>query len=224
MDLDLVNKQYWSQVPPEEIMSGVHYPGKELFDIINHSSNILDIGCGNGKVSNFLYEAGHIVTGVDINKKAIEKNKRENPAINYQYADITEKIPFPDNSFDVITIPYVFVSIVDVDLVHHAVSEITRVLKKGGYIWLCEAIYSNEYRERYVDGKNKTGLNNLALSYKKDQEGKATDNVKRAIKHYSENELDILFCDFTKVSMDIISEKSPSSGMEIQTIILVYKN
>lgn len=224
MDLDLVNKKYWSHVPPEEIMSGVHYPGKELFDVIEQGSNILDIGCGNGKVSSFLYEAGHKVTGVDINKNAIEKNKQENPAINYYYADITEKIPFPDNTFDVITISYVFVSIVDVDLVRYAVSEIRRVLKKGGYIWLCEAIYSNEYMERYVDGKNKTGLNNIALSYKKDSSGMATGEVKRVIKHYSENELDILFGDLTKVSSDKIVEKSPSSGMEFQTIVLVYKS
>jgi len=38
--------------------------------------NILDIGCGAGRISNFLAKAGHIVTGIDVSKQLINIARR----------------------------------------------------------------------------------------------------------------------------------------------------
>ncbi len=222
MDWDSINKQYWSKLLPQDIMSGVHFPGNELLDIVNIESHILDIGCGQGKVSNFLFEKGFKVTGIDINETAINKNKHENNKINFVYADITNEIPFPDGHFDVITIPYVLVSIINNNFTLKAIQEITRVLKNDGLVWVCEAIYSKDYKERYKDAFNKTGLKNIAFSYLKNINFKE-EKVKRVIKHFSIAELDELFKNFQKLYSEITIEKSPSSGLEIQTAILIYK-
>tara|TARA_B110001450_G_scaffold242437_1_gene252763 strand:- start:256 stop:888 length:633 start_codon:yes stop_codon:yes gene_type:complete len=44
--------------------------------IANKNAKILDIGCGNGRDSNFFSKKGFNVTGIDISQKAIEKNSK----------------------------------------------------------------------------------------------------------------------------------------------------
>jgi 2-polyprenyl-3-methyl-5-hydroxy-6-metoxy-1,4-benzoquinol methylase len=59
---------------------------------IGENDNVLDIGCGNGFVSNKISEKAGTVTGIDINVKNIEianrLYKREN--INFIAGDVTE--------------------------------------------------------------------------------------------------------------------------------------
>jgi ubiquinone/menaquinone biosynthesis C-methylase UbiE len=214
---DEINKQYWSNEEPEKILAGVHFPGEELTKLIEEKSTILDVGCGSGKISEYLYKKGYIVTGIDINKKALEENKKRNVDITYSEADITKKIPFEDSSFDAITIPYVFVSIIDKKAAQRAADELIRVLKTDGILWLCEATHSQDYEDRYKIGKELTDLDNVAVSFDGDKK------VKRFIRHYSNEEMDELFQSLSKLSTEQLGIISPSSGMEVQTIINVYK-
>lgn len=221
MDEDEINKQYWSNEEPEKILAGVYFPGEELIKLVRTRSKVLDVGCGSGKVSEYLQEKGYIVTGIDINKKALEENKKRNSDITYLEADITKRLPFDDSYFDAITVPYVFVSIIDVEEARKAATELVRVLKVGGILWLCEATYSKDYEERYKIGKELTGLDNVATSLFNDGPNKG--KVKRFIRHYSNEETDKLFSSLNKLSSKQVGVVSPSSGMEVQTIINVYK-
>ena len=218
---DEINKQYWSNEEPEKILAGVHFPGEELTSLIKAKSTILDVGCGSGKISEYLCNKGYIVTGIDINRKALEENKKRNTNITYCEADITKKLPFDDSSFDAITIPYVFVSIIDKKEAQRAADELIRVLKTDGILWLCEATYSKDYEDRYKIGKELTGLDNVAASFLKSDNG--DKKVKRFIRHYSSEEIDELFQSLSKLSTEQLGIISPSSGMEVQTIINVYK-
>lgn len=223
MDFDVLNKKYWAEIKSDYILSGVRLPGDELKSLLHSASIVLDVGCADGKVSEFLFKQGYQVTGVDINQSVILKNQLNNVSISYQYADITDAIPFADGVFDAVVTSFVFVSIIEPDLTKKAAEEIIRVLKPGGILWICEAIYSPDYIHRYKDGKNKTGLNNIAISYVKNEVGQEVESVKRVIKHYSQLELNQLFYNLTLISAQEVSEISPSSGMNVQATVSVYK-
>jgi ubiquinone/menaquinone biosynthesis C-methylase UbiE len=63
--------------------------------------NGLDIGCGTGVSSRALKTFCYHVIGVDPNKKMLSETVTED-AISYQLM-IKDKLPFPDNSFDICT-------------------------------------------------------------------------------------------------------------------------
>ncbi|MDD3284568.1 MAG: class I SAM-dependent methyltransferase [Patescibacteria group bacterium] len=221
MKEDEINKQYWSNEKPEKILAGVYFPGEELTKFIKMKSTILDVGCGSGKVSEYLHKKNYIVTGIDINKNALKENNQRNSNITYIKADITERLPFNDSTFDAITVPYVFVSIIDKEEAQYAATELIRVLKTNGILWLCEATYSKDYEERYKIGKELTGLKNIATAVFSD--GPDKGKVQRFIHHYSGEEMDEIFQSLTKLSSKQLGIISPSSGMKVQTIITVYK-
>ncbi|MDQ6843972.1 MAG: class I SAM-dependent methyltransferase [Bacteroidota bacterium] len=63
---------------------------KFIMDALNEnvapSSNVLDVGCGNGLISISLGKAGHHVLGIDISEKAIEKAKEKNNLPNVRFS------------------------------------------------------------------------------------------------------------------------------------------
>jgi hypothetical protein len=98
-----------------------------------------------------------------------------------------------------------------------AAREITRVLKNSGYLWICEGTTSADYVDRYKIGKATTGQENIALSLTD------TGDIKRVIRHYKESDLDMLFSGFSKIKVDYITVKSPSSGMNVESLRIVYQ-
>lgn len=91
---------------------------------------VLDVGCGGGFLSNYLSSQGFQVTGVDLSESSlgIAKEKDLTKNVNYIAAD-AYKLPFPDQSFDVIT---------STDFLEHVsepkrvLQEVARCLKSGG--------------------------------------------------------------------------------------------
>jgi ubiquinone/menaquinone biosynthesis C-methylase UbiE len=106
------------------------------------STRILDIGCGRGDISLYLAKNAGEVTGIDYSKEAIDlanSVKKTFPPsvygkVNFQVMNV-KKLSFPDNYFDVV---------ICIDVLEHlyreeaekALSEIKRVLKKNGILFL----------------------------------------------------------------------------------------
>lgn len=68
--------------------------------------SILDIGCGNGWLSNLLSKSGHIVIGLDQNRPELKQATRvflPNPDLSFLEANIFSA-PFPAGHFDVIVL------------------------------------------------------------------------------------------------------------------------
>lgn len=221
MEIDSINKKYWSTVEPENILSGLCLPEEELFKLLEPNSKILDVGCGNAKVAEYLYEKGYEITGIDINKTALQENRENNRNISFIEADITDNLPFSDSTFDAVVVPYVFVSIINDEEGKRAANELIRVLKTNGILWICEATFSEDYKERYKIGKELTGLDSVSLSFSKEI-GKQ-NNIERVIRHYSEKEIELLFEPLHKLFSKQIAVVSPNSGMTVQTIVSVFR-
>jgi SAM-dependent methyltransferase len=132
-----VNKQQYFDMYKYE-NSHWWFLGKHLFigsvlsGLKNEPRNILDIGSGTGGTTKFLEQWGNI-TGIEKNKIAYELAKKRH--LNIIKAD-ANKLPFPDKSFDLITI---------IDVLYHKeinenkiIRETSRVLKKGGKLLIMD--------------------------------------------------------------------------------------
>ncbi|MCK4325598.1 class I SAM-dependent methyltransferase [bacterium] len=114
----------------------------ELISLLNkHNINltkakILDMGCGGGRLLRFFMEMGaqpSNLHGIDLMDYRIEIAKNLNPNISYQVCD-AQKIPFEDETFDIVTQFVVFSSIHDDGIIKNISGEITRILKKDGIV------------------------------------------------------------------------------------------
>lgn len=65
-------------------------------------NNIIDIGCGTGALCNVFKQYGLTVTGIDPALGMIETagKRKQNKDIKFIQANVLEKLPFEDNSFD----------------------------------------------------------------------------------------------------------------------------
>lgn len=92
-NLDLIYS--WS----EEVPHSYFYNTRKIMDYLSSCADgkvksILDIGCGNGHIANFLKSKGYDVVGVDYSKQAIDLAKKTYPNIPFY------KIAVEDENLD----------------------------------------------------------------------------------------------------------------------------
>jgi SAM-dependent methyltransferase len=93
---------------------------------------VLDIGCGQGRMSRYLAGLGANVTGVDVSAAMLEKARAASPAsISYIHADVTGHPSWWDGRpFDGCTCE---MALMDIDDLAGALSTVTTVLRPGGW-------------------------------------------------------------------------------------------
>jgi len=97
---------------------------------------ILDVGAGTGRLSLRLAERGAEVTALDVSEEMLNMLKQKvkkhtfSKGMTFVVAD-AESLPFPDNSFDIITAAFLIVHLKNLK---HFFAESYRVLKPGGLL------------------------------------------------------------------------------------------
>ena len=99
---------------PESRRDGGHY-----------TPQVLDLCCGTGDIA--LRFTGHVV-GADFTEEMLQVARTRSARIEWMRADALN-LPFPDNSFDVITIGYGLRNLADIE---RGLRECYRVLRRGG--------------------------------------------------------------------------------------------
>lgn len=99
---------------------------------IAKDSDILDIGTFTGFLPAKLYQNGYLnVKGVDIAEEAISYGQKKYPFLRDNLISFNgEKLPFPDNYFDIVLMFDVIEHIPNIDT--FLKQEVGRILKKGG--------------------------------------------------------------------------------------------
>jgi len=103
------------------------------------ANTILDLGSGTGRHIVYLAQRGFSVFGLDSSPEGIEVTRQwlaeEGLEVDLQLQSMTDRLPYEDNFFD---------AVISIQVIHHAdtaairsiVQEITRVLKKGGFLFV----------------------------------------------------------------------------------------
>ena len=89
----------------------------------------LDFGCGHGQFTQMISRYCDSVIGIDCSPVAIEKARKNHPAIEFELLDESGRFPYDDNSFDTVFAIDVLEHILDTEGI---LGEINRVLKIGG--------------------------------------------------------------------------------------------
>jgi ubiquinone/menaquinone biosynthesis C-methylase UbiE len=91
------------------------------------NTDLLDLGCGSGEITQKYKELGFNTSGVDFSEVAVKIACEKGLAC--KVADLDERIPFDDHSYDVVTASDVLEHVFDPI---HVLSEVNRVLKIEG--------------------------------------------------------------------------------------------
>lgn len=96
--------------------------------IEKYNGNILEVGSGEGRLSNFIHNKGRSIVSIDINGIRLIKSKQTYPNLNLIRGD-AQDLPFPDNFFEVVVSIENFEHLPDVN---RHLSEVKRILKPSG--------------------------------------------------------------------------------------------
>lgn len=103
---------------------------KQILNLIPKGSNVLDVGCNSGEMGRVIMkERNAKVSGIDLASKLVQKAKQR--GLNAVVGDAQKRIPFKDNSFDVVVLGELIEHVIDLG---GLMNEALRVLKKGGKI------------------------------------------------------------------------------------------
>jgi ubiquinone/menaquinone biosynthesis C-methylase UbiE len=119
---------------------------KALREIISDENlEILEIGCGTGKNTEFLQTKAKKLIGADFSAEMLEKAKAKITAENVEFRqlDLRESWDFPENSFDLTTCSLALEHIEDIDFVF---SEANRVLRGEGKFYFGELHPFKQYQ------------------------------------------------------------------------------
>jgi len=132
---------------------------------------ILEIGCGNGNVSNFLLNNGYTIVGCDLFYEGLRFAKERNNKLKLIQGNVF-KLPIKSKSFDIVCAFDVIEHLDDV----RAIKEMERVCKNEGYIFITVPAFKflwsyiddiSCHKRRYFifDIKNLFNKYNIKLEY-----------------------------------------------------------
>jgi len=118
----------WKRLLVEEAM--------RIVDFLPHTPKVLDLACGTGDIALRLSDYGIKVVGLDITPRMVEiatqktRQASDSIASAFVVGDMME-LPYPDDSFDLVTVGYGFRNVPVLD---DALREVYRVLRPGGSV------------------------------------------------------------------------------------------
>lgn len=126
-------------------------------ELVKEDNKILDIGCGYGRTLNELYQKGYKnLFGVDFSQGMIDRGLKQFPYLNLK-KNIKNTLPFSDNSFDSVILIAVLTCIYDSHSQENLISEIKRVLKPDGVLYINDYLINSDERNltRYKNFEEK---------------------------------------------------------------------
>ena len=156
MKKNSAQEKYWDKAAEKKEFP-TPFKIEEFEKFVSKEMNILDVGCGYGRTLNELHNRGfENLNGIDYSQGMINRGLRERPYLNLIKTD-GDRIPFPDNEFDAVLLVAVLTSNTKDEEQENIISEISRVLKNGGILYLTDFLINQDKRniERYQKYEDK---------------------------------------------------------------------
>ena len=151
-------QEYWNRVSGTKQFT-TPFQAEAFEQHVSTDAKILDVGCGYGRTLNELYHMGYQnLTGIDFSNGMIERGKSQFPYLNLLVKE-SASIDFPDNHFDAVILFAVLTCIVSDAEQKKLISEIERVLKPGGILYINDFLLNTDERNsnRYQKYANQYG-------------------------------------------------------------------
>lgn len=121
-------------------------------------ARVLDLGCGYGRATRELADAGYRVVGADSSPAMLARARVERPDL--ELVRLTPgPLPFADESFDAACLLAVLTCVPDPDDREGLAAELVRVLRPGGWLFVSDLLVQSDERNRlrYAAGFAKFG-------------------------------------------------------------------
>ncbi len=152
-------QEYWESVSPTKHFT-TPFQAEEFCRHVTQESLILDVGCGYGRTLQELYTLGYRnLIGMDFAEGMIRRGQAL-----YPYLDLRVKtkaaIDLPDDSVDAVILFAVLTCIHENDEQQALITEIRRVLKPGGILYINDFLLNEDQRnrDRYAKFADKYGI------------------------------------------------------------------
>jgi ubiquinone/menaquinone biosynthesis C-methylase UbiE len=125
--------------------------GKLLKSLLKRTSfankTVLEVGCGSGKYTKLISPRCSKYYALDKSKPLVDIAKQKCKKLkNIKFFNCSaEKIPLEDNSVDIVFASWVLTAMTSDKMREKSITEILRVLKGGGEIWLFENHWEGEF-------------------------------------------------------------------------------
>lgn len=186
MDKNYWNEKYWVRHMQNDDINNIEYPWINKYEdlIFKKAGALLDLGCGIGQYSKYFADNGFTVTAADISERALSKLSEASDNIKTVKLDMTEPLPFADNTFDIVfaNLSIHFFSKSETEAL---MLEIKRILKNGGlFIGSCNSSAAYKY---------------IADSSTVIEEGFYFEDGGRSVRLFDRKQFEYFFADFENV-------------------------
>ena len=120
-------------------------------------SEVLELGCGTGKNTEWLATKAKEVTSVDFSEEMLNlaKEKIKEEHLRFIHADITQKWKFADSRIDLITCSLVLEHIRDIDFIF---KQVGNIINEGGLFYIGELHPFKQYQRSKARFETSTGV------------------------------------------------------------------
>lgn len=144
-------KTFWNEIGFKKNFNDLFFTD-ELISHLKKEDQIVEYGCGYGRILNILWEKGYRnLIGFDLSPKMLERGKKEHPNLDLRLLTESAKIDFPNLTADAAILCTVLCSIYKFEEQADVFNEMRRILKTGGYLYICDfqITESDYYYEKY---------------------------------------------------------------------------
>ncbi|WP_406291770.1 class I SAM-dependent methyltransferase [Streptomyces sp. NBC_00624] len=205
---------YWdSAAATKTFTHPLHLPW--LGGISKHAA-ILDYGCGYGRTLKELEQEGFDnLAGVDTSPAMIERARRLHPGMRFTVLDAPPLSPYSDAAFDAAVLFAVLTCIPDEGAQHRLITELNRVLKPGGTLYVSDFLLQD-------DERNRNRYDQSASRY--DNYGVFETDEGAVFRHHPRSWFASLLCEFETLDTRDITVSTMSGHESTGIQILVRKS
>lgn len=148
---------YWNNSATSKVF-GHPIPDAVIEAYFPANAKVLDIGCGQGRLSRILADIGFQVSGADTSTAMLAEARNNAP--NCEFRQSCEgRLAYGDNAFEVAIAVTLFTSVPSASEQCQLISEIKRILKPGGILFVSDLPlqWTDRYLARYQAGQERYG-------------------------------------------------------------------